>query len=339
MMGSHSYHSAAMSPCESQTSRVTTPQLLRPRGADSSQCRTPIPAHKKQQGDFVFAIDSASTKLKIPIQAIEPSQALEEDGLVPGLCRLYLSGGCRQSQRCFQVHANPSVVHQLREEARKKPSCCHIHGAACTYDGFPLGLTVTVVKDSLRFFGSRTNSFDETELLNSAADAEGNIVLSLHHLSPTSYLWKQYKRSGSMHLIVPSQKICRDHLKGLCRFGDECNFLHGCRRLLAEIDDHLRSADGLERFIDSPSLNGSWNEHGRALGSFTDPSAQTTHGCSFNIMESFGTSASSRNAMLNSATGEAKLLKPLARHSVAHCSVSTNPATSFSHNPYSLASY
>lgn len=358
--GMNSFQSALSAVPES--SSFPTP-LLHPR-ADSA-------VFKKRRDDYIYAIDSASTKLKIPLSAVEPTQALDDDGLVPGLCRLFLEGRCRQSQRCFQVHANPSVVEQLREDIRRKPSCCHYHGALCNFEGFPLGLTVTVEgKERGRKNGnghetpddySRSRSFSSTPCVLPSSNNEGDngtgIVLSLHYLCPTSYLWKQYRENGSMHLTVPAQKVCREHLRGLCRFGDECSFLHGCRQSLSGIDDTTakppRPNIGSYHFdhSNSPSISFNNNNHAscshdrwtKGGNSFSEQNSPLLlPGChragntchhSLNYVESCESSLTSsvHNNLLHHGEQKEKLLQPLGRHT--HYSTATH-SNSFSHNPY-----
>lgn len=228
--------------------------FLRPRQQRVANCLSP-----QSNGSLtpkkrcIPAIDTASTKLLIPITSVEPTLAFQDDGLVPGLCRLYMEGRCRQGDRCFQVHANPTVVEQLRKEAFHKPNCCHVHGATCNYSGFPLGLTVTIEgaptekhsagtpltsegkseRESGSTAGCSSNGDSTPPVSVEAATvtAPSGVTISLHSLCPTRLLWTTYAESGSMHIVVPRSKICREHLKGLCRFGDECSFLHVCREV------------------------------------------------------------------------------------------------------------
>ncbi|KAF8280719.1 hypothetical protein TcBrA4_0093100 [Trypanosoma cruzi] len=72
---------------------------------------------------FVEALDHLSTKLKIPMSAVEPTNALQDDGLVPGICRLYLEGRCRQGSRCFQVHAAVMFwIHFVKKRLKPLPA-------------------------------------------------------------------------------------------------------------------------------------------------------------------------------------------------------------------------
>lgn len=196
---------------------------------------------------FVYAIDKATTKLKIPSSAVEKTLALEDDGLVPGLCRLFLAGCCRQGSHCYQIHANPGVVANLRAAAYEQPSCCIVHGAPCRLQGFPLGLTVTIEsKRKVPIHATTTSkmlddepcletscySNGDTASLSAASDDKAvpaTLVLSIHSFSPTSCLWKAYRSQGGASLFLPRGMICRQHRTGLCRFGDECSFLHVCR--------------------------------------------------------------------------------------------------------------
>lgn len=231
--------------------------LLRPRQSSRAPLSPLGAASQQKHGrrptgvSVISAIDTASTKLSIPIAAVEPTLAFEDDGLVPGLCRLYLEGRCRQGDRCFQVHADPTVIAQLRSEAYTNPSCCPVHGAKCKLEGFPLGLAVIIDPPREREAANFSDAKGESASTNDSSsngetstpangaepkdakekDLEHKAVIMLHNVCPTRYLWARYEETGSMLIHVPKSKICREHRKGLCRFGDECSFLHLCRQI------------------------------------------------------------------------------------------------------------
>lgn len=251
----NSFHTSSYGNPNSACSLGST-TLLRPRQSSRAPL-SPLGAGAQKQGrrptgvSAISAIDTASTKLTIPIAAVEPTLAFEDDGLVPGLCRLYLEGRCRQGDRCFQVHADPTVIAQLRSEAYTNPSCCPVHGAKCKLEGFPLGLAVIIDPPREREATSFTDAKGENASTNDSSsngetstpangaepkdakekDLEHKAVIMLHNVCPTRYLWARYEETGSMLIHVPKSKICREHRKGLCRFGDECSFLHLCRQI------------------------------------------------------------------------------------------------------------
>ncbi|CAM45060.1 conserved hypothetical protein [Leishmania braziliensis MHOM/BR/75/M2904] len=240
---------------------------------------------------WISAIDTASTKLNIPMTAVEPTLAFEDDGLVPGVCRLYMEGRCRQGDRCFQVHADPSVVQQLRRVALNTPSCCPAHGAKCNMEGFPLGLVVVIDPPREKEVGlaveakveresgcaavspssgelNTTSTGDDAYNGNNVTSTEQRFTIALHNVCPTRYLWSRYEENGGMLLHVPKSKICREHRKGLCRFGNECSFLHLCRQItLGNGEDELFSRSH------TPSCNapmqGSMQDYSRSLSSAT----------------------------------------------------------------------
>lgn len=302
-------NSIASNPYASANTRIeetllhpqTTPLRCR---ASRSQQQSPANATPA----FVYALDHLSTKLKIPMTAVETTKALTSDGLVPGICRLYMDGQCRQGVRCYQVHADPDVVTALRKEAHECPSCCHVHGAKCSYVGFPLALTVTLEgtrdpphcptttisnttvtaaslgsqahpsslpqvcppqdathgavavspstlsskqtplsqplntkeSDSYPAVSAREMTATPAEPQSETTCSTKPSVVPLSHLNPTSFLWKLYREEGRPHLRVPISRVCRDHRKGLCRFGEECSFLHVCRELPL---DHYHGMD------------------------------------------------------------------------------------------------
>ncbi|CAD2218330.1 hypothetical protein AGDE_11757 [Angomonas deanei] len=300
----------------------------------------------------IFAIDHESTKLRIPLSAVAPTQALQDDGLVPGVCRLYLEGRCRQGDRCFQVHVDPQTLQVLRQDALLEPSCCYFHGASCNYEGYPLGLTVAVTEPT-----RETEAGDTRAVVNKSQSPETSVaaddhtpseepkqvVVSLHFISPTRFLWDLYKGCGLQHLTVPRNRICKQHCKGLCRFGDECSYLHVCRQYCLdpnkqEANDHLNST-GIRQGQASHPLGGrsgspNYNEQTHSVTHslsqrqplLLSPSGEcTSFGGSLNNRtlgsHSFGNQESGKN--------RTQLLKPLR-------STGTKNG-SFSHNPYAEA--
>lgn len=179
-----------------------------------------VGAPQPQVINYLEAIDHRSTKLRIPISAIEPTNALEDDGFVPGICRLYLEGRCRQGARCFQVHVSGEVLEELREEAFRTPSCCYRHGAPCNFDGLPLNLTVNVA----------------------------GTLIGVHFLCPTNFLWTSYGEHGNNHLVVKRSNVCREHRRGLCRFGEECSFLHICREIPLDKNEYHNNTTNTQEF-------------------------------------------------------------------------------------------
>ncbi|KAG8344622.1 hypothetical protein TRVL_04541 [Trypanosoma vivax] len=187
---------------------------------------------------YIDALDHLSTKLRIPASAVEPTSAMFDDGLVPGVCRLFLEGRCRQGSRCFQVHVNRDVLEVLRKEALETPSCCFFHGAPCNFEGLPLNLRVNV----------------------------GGTLVGLHSMSPTNYLWGVYTEHGESQLDVPKSCICREHRRGLCRFGEECGFLHICREIVLDGDESVCStgtnaSQGQGKKFNSTSSASSFSQH------------------------------------------------------------------------------
>ncbi|KAF8280868.1 hypothetical protein TcBrA4_0092380 [Trypanosoma cruzi] len=183
---------------------------------------------------FIEALDHLSTKLKIPMSAVEPTNALQDDGLVPGICRLYLEGRCRQGSRCFQVHARRDVLDSLRKEALETPSCCYLHGAPCNYEGLPFNLTVNI----------------------------GSKAVGLHSLNPTNCLWSIYSEHGETLLTVSKGRVCREHRRGLCRFGEECGFLHICREIPLDGDEYISATP-----VPIPRVQGRGTRAGEASAS------------------------------------------------------------------------
>ncbi|GET88487.1 hypothetical protein, conserved [Leishmania tarentolae] len=368
---------------------LETGTLLRPRQSDRAS-RSPLIRSQRLGNSItgmtsISAIDTASTKLSIPITAVEPTLAFEDDGLVPGLCRLFMEGRCRQGDRCFQVHANPSVVEQLRQEAFNTPSCCPAHGAKCNMEGFPLGLAVIIdpprEKESSttadahveRDNGSAAGSFSNGESNTAATGGDAfsghsmnnreQLTVALHNVCPTRFLWSRYEENGGMVLHMPRSKICREHRKGLCRFGNECSFLHVCRQIAIGGDDEFLNHSRTP--LRQGTVHGSMQDFcshppsfATASGSLCHPNYSQSHSQA-NLQHIHGSTLMSQNgsymdgSLSNSqassrpnfsrgqTTSESygvhqPLLRPLGGVQNSHSSVATRG--SFSHNPYAEAS-
>lgn len=338
--------------------------LLQPR--QPLRCRsgthppTPTPA-------YLAAIDNLSTKLRIPFSAVEKTLALEDDGLVPGLCRLHMEGRCRQGHQCYQVHASRPVIEQLRQEALRSPSCCHEHGAACNFEGFPLGLTITIEPSHSAIAAvTAMESSKATQDVGSNADASSSgetgsnglespsprmTLVSLHRLSPTNCLWSMYKANGNTHLTAPRSRICREHRKGLCRFGDECSFLHICREIQLDRPPVFVDDDPVTP-LTRPGRNDRYSSHHGSYNSATQhapvkyllltpgfpASYHLGHSASDSYVGSLGATCvqQSTSQLSNGAqplTDGGRLLRPLGSgHSVEL--PTPHRANSFSHNPY-----
>ncbi|ORC87869.1 uncharacterized protein TM35_000191130 [Trypanosoma theileri] len=235
----------------------------------------------------VEALDHLSTKLRIPLTAVEPTNAQLDDGLVPGVCRLYLEGRCRQGARCFQVHVQRDVLEALRREALETPSCCHRHGAPCNFEGLPFNLAVNI----------------------------GPTAVGLHSLCPTNCLWGLYSEHGENELNVPKGRVCREHRRGLCRFGEECGFLHICREIPLEGDEYISATP-----VPIPRVNGRGGIH-------------NNNSATANTMNN---GRSSRNSNCD-------LTAPCGSHSLhlcgSHAEEINHAAQSFNANSFNAASY
>ncbi|CUE84008.1 Hypothetical protein, putative, partial [Bodo saltans] len=76
----------------------------------------------------LIVVDPMRPKLRVPLTAITATRALTRSGANPSLCMLFLQGKCRQEGNCHQVHADPTIIQALREEAALQPTCCQEHG-------------------------------------------------------------------------------------------------------------------------------------------------------------------------------------------------------------------
>lgn len=158
----------------------------------------------------VAAIDCESSKLYIPARHVRSTDGLTRTEAVrPAICRLYLNGRCRQGARCHQVHAEAQVVHRLRAEVLANPSCCTLHSKA------PSALLGQApIPPSLML------------------ELDGSLV-SIAQIEPTKGILEICEKAKWPQQVVCSQaQLCRNHCLGsMCRFGDDCGYLHICKQL------------------------------------------------------------------------------------------------------------
>jgi len=156
-------------------------------------------------GGVMMVTDPLSRKLAIPLEHIRPTQATTRPG-VPSLCLLFLDGRCRQALQCHQIHAEPSVVLRLRQEAKSLPTCCHTHGDVHANRMRPEWL-------------SRTLQFD-------------NVAVPVNAVAYSNALERLLASDPSDIVRCTPQQLCRLHGSERCRFTEDCRFIHICRDLL-----------------------------------------------------------------------------------------------------------
>jgi hypothetical protein len=151
-------------------------------------------------------------KITVPLQYITETRGVNElarpaDAKDMSLCLLFQKGRCNAGARCHQIHADPDFVTKLRAQAAAGSACCALHGDFNSASYLSAGLMVEVmtngtsVRYSMLAFG-RTQTMDQ--LVATAGCAGYNIIR------------------------VNSNKICRLHSQGRCKFGKDCKNIHMC---------------------------------------------------------------------------------------------------------------
>lgn len=148
----------------------------------------------------------------MPMKYLVQTQATQTPGTVPSLCIAFLENRCHHAW-CRQAHVLPHMIHKLRHDALHAPTCCVSHGdphdLSCLTARFS---TVTIV-DSCNAEPFPTSSVALTVGLQ-------------RHLAQSV----PAKVDGG-NLELSSRLICRLHLAQRCRYLEDCNNIHVCRRL------------------------------------------------------------------------------------------------------------
>ena len=160
----------------------------------------------------MWVLDPLTRKLLVPMKYLVQTQATQTPGTVPSLCIAFLENRCHHAW-CRQAHVLPHMIHKLRHDALHAPTCCVSHGdphdLSCLTARFS---TVTIV-DSCNAEPFPTSSVALTVGLQ-------------RHLAQSV----PAKVDGG-NLELSSRLICRLHLAQRCRYLEDCNNIHVCRRL------------------------------------------------------------------------------------------------------------
>ncbi|GET90249.1 hypothetical protein, conserved [Leishmania tarentolae] len=177
-------------------------------------------------------IDPLSKRLLIPLESMQDTRAMHRKG-VPSLCRVFLEGRCRQGANCFQAHANIDLVLELRARALAEPTCCALHDGQSS---------LPVIDSSQRLVVQN----DDGETVVSVHMSQTLVTNGLRTLiaAQTSAAEMQ----APLDVVVPTSALCRLHSGAdgspCCRFEGECNFVHLCRQVAAQIDQKRGTAKG-----------------------------------------------------------------------------------------------
>ncbi|AIN99942.1 hypothetical protein LPMP_283100 [Leishmania panamensis] len=186
-------------------------------------------------------IDPLSKRLFIPLESMLDTRAMHRKG-VPSLCRVFLEGRCRQGTNCFQAHANIDLVLELRAKALAVPTCCALHGSPSDMSGIDPTLRLVVRNDDGETVGLAR--------LRQALVTNGLRTLIAAQVSAVGM-------PAPVDVVVSTAALCRSHSGAdgspCCRFEGECNFVHLCRHVVAQINQR-REAVKAEEHLAAPVL-------------------------------------------------------------------------------------
>ncbi|KEG14772.1 hypothetical protein DQ04_00311080 [Trypanosoma grayi] len=185
-----------------------------------------LSADDAPEGTFAV-IDPLSQRLFVPKDSMRDTLAMHRAG-VPSLCRLYLQGRCRQGASCYQAHADINVVKHLREIALREPTCCERHGAISDTTCISRNLIIAVA-----------GSNDQEQILKTTL-SRVTVTKGLRLLLKQQAL---DDNSAESTAVVPFGLLCRLHNPGPCRFGHECNFVHLCREVIAQMSEQQKEKE------------------------------------------------------------------------------------------------
>lgn len=235
-------------------------------------------------------VDPVTRKLLIPLPSIIETRAQHRSTL-PSLCQLFLDGRCRQGAVCYQVHAELSMVQQLRSQVDSLPHCCPVHGDKDCLQVIPPyaqtnGLLPPAGDEAAD--GSMAAARDVVLYVPGSSFFDGNYIpiqyvsytVGLKRLMAEQMLTKS-SAGSRVSLLNPStgfaeekvvvdarsMTICRLHANDRCRYAEECKFLHLCK-CVTNHDPQLvanQSSNGEESSATAASGYHTWEADGSPL--------------------------------------------------------------------------
>lgn len=160
----------------------------------------------------MWVLDPLTRKLRVPMRYLVPTQATQTQGTVPSLCIAFLENRCHHAW-CRQAHVLPHMIHKLRHDALHAPTCCVSHGDP----------------HDLSCLTSRFSTVTITDSCNAEPFPTSGVALTVglqRHLAQSV----PAKVEGG-NLELSSRLICRLHLAQRCRYLEDCNNIHVCRKL------------------------------------------------------------------------------------------------------------
>eukprot|EP00758_Cryptobia_borreli_P017291 Tbor_TRINITY_DN6177_c0_g4::TRINITY_DN6177_c0_g4_i2::g.22734::m.22734 len=162
--------------------------------------------------ECIWVLDPMTRKLLVPRSYLIPTQASNTPGTVPSLCIAYLENRCQHTW-CRQAHVRPDTISKLRQDALNAPTCCSEHGAINDISCLTSRFKTITITDSIRYEAIPTSRVALT------------VGLQRHLAQHVSH------DNTNSNLDLPSKQICRLHLACRCRYLEDCNNIHVCRKV------------------------------------------------------------------------------------------------------------
>ncbi|ORC87928.1 uncharacterized protein TM35_000191720 [Trypanosoma theileri] len=181
----------------------------------------------------MVVVDPKTRKLLIPENYVLPTRA-QQRTTIPSLCQLFVENRCRFGSQCHQVHADLTVVNELRNQVKSLPQCCTLHGdediGGVMQEGSWLSNVVVHIPESTYEGGyiplSRVGyTVPLARMLNELP------IEAFRPLNP----YEQTSEDGRPPRVVleaDTIPICRLHSTSRCSYAEECNFLHLCKEVV-----------------------------------------------------------------------------------------------------------
>ena len=216
-------------------------RLSQSQSTAESSFRSPMGQSLGDSQDSVSVVDPTQPKIRLCRKDVIPTLAFSPHSREqPSLCMLYLRGRCTKNERCHQVHAQLPAIEVAREEARQKSlSCCYVHTGRQWDFPYEWG--------SYRLFLYQT----QTEVLATFTNRTRGLEEVLRGIDP----------AVGVATIEP-RFLCQNEANGkVCRFAEDCKFIHLCRQWRSSIEAgsprSLESADVWSAQLATPALPGS----------------------------------------------------------------------------------
>eukprot|EP01006_Ploeotia_vitrea_P057840 TRINITY_DN68353_c0_g1_i1.p1 TRINITY_DN68353_c0_g1~~TRINITY_DN68353_c0_g1_i1.p1 ORF type:complete len:328 (-),score=20.92 TRINITY_DN68353_c0_g1_i1:658-1641(-) len=147
------------------------------------------------------------------------------------ICMLFQSGQCRAGAWCRQIHADPSYVCALRQQAATGSTCCTKHGDPRSNEDWFKKIVARNATFTLLISPTESRVLP-TSVLGRTIALEQVVINNQPHQATGTGPTRKVK--------IPARRVCRLHSESKCHFGRDCKNFHICREAYKNVMQHQK---------------------------------------------------------------------------------------------------